>query len=115
MSIGLLKVLLNGLSNFGLPGFLRVISLFLLFILANISLIKPCLAWDGYDYQNNTAIEIGSGNLVREGSIIKIYDWKKDEYHNVEIKMMDGNFSGTKMEVYDFDDKKIRFFEMNGE
>jgi hypothetical protein len=99
-----------------LPNFSKIIPLFFLFLLTNLALINnTCFAWDGYDYQNNAAIEIGSGNLVREGSIIKIYDWKKDEYHNVEIKMIDGNFSGTKMEVYDFDDKKIRFFEMNAQ
>ena len=101
--------------SIGLPSLLRIISLSLLFILINIMLSRVCFAWNGYDYQNNAAIEIESGNLVREGSIIKIYDWKKDEYHNVEIKMIDGNFSGTKMEVYDFDDKKIRFLEMNAE
>ena len=101
--------------SIGLPNFSRIIFL-LFFLLTNLSLInKACFAWDGYDYQNNAAIEIGSGNLVREGSIIKIYDWKKDEYHNVEIKMIDSSFSGIKIEVYDFDDKKTRFLEMNAE
>ena len=30
------------------------------------------LAWDGYDYNTGSYIEIGSGNLVRSGNEIEI-------------------------------------------
>ena len=69
-------------------------------------------AWDGYDRQNDAAIEIGRGNLVREGNIIKIYDWKEDEYHDVEVRQMEDSFKSVRLEVYDLDSQQERIFDM---
>ncbi len=70
------------------------------------------LAWDGYDYDNDTAIEINSGNFVREGNVIDIYDWRKGENHKFEVKLMEEMFNSTRIEGYDLDEQKNRVLEM---
>ena len=80
--------------------------------LAFIFISSNSLAWDGYDYDNGTAIEIGSGNLVREGNVIDIYDWKKGEYHKFEVRLLEDVFNSSRIEGYDLDDQKIRVLEM---
>jgi hypothetical protein len=71
-----------------------------------------CLAWDGYDYDNDTGIEIDSGNFVEEGNIIQIYDWREGEYHDAEVKSIESDFNSTRVEVYDLDKKEDRVLEM---
>jgi len=78
----------------------------ILLILLLIS--STVLAWSGFDQENNTTIEIGSGNLVREGLTITIFDWSTDTYHDVEIL----NFQDNILEVYDTETKQKRVFEM---
>jgi pyruvate/2-oxoglutarate/acetoin dehydrogenase E1 component len=73
---------------------------------------KNLLAWSGYDNDNNTTIEIGKGEMVREGLTITIFDWSTDEYHDVDVIVMEESFNGIRMEVYDTQTKKTRFFEM---
>lgn len=88
--------------------------------LKNISLITTCFflgfsncfAWSGYDYYNGSEVEIGSGNLVREGETIKFYDWGKDEDRNAEVRAVEYLFSSTRLEIYDYLEKQIRFFDM---
>ena len=65
-------------------------------------------AWDGYDYDNKTAIEIGPGNLVREGSVFQFYDSKMDNYRTGKILFMDSVAGGTKLQLQDLDSKKER-------
>ena len=38
------------------------------------------IAWDSYDYNTGSYIEIGSGNLVRSGNEIEIYDYGDGSY-----------------------------------
>ena len=80
----------------------------------NLTLLlsSNCLAWDGYDYGNDTAVEIGSGNFVEEGNIIQIYDWREGEYHDAEVKLVEDVFNSTRIEVYDLDKKEDRVLEM---
>ena len=69
-------------------------------------------AWEGYDYGQNTNVEIGSGNLVRPGQEIEIYDYDHGEYHNVEVQSITGSGSGAEVEVYDYGTGEYRTLEM---
>lgn len=73
---------------------------------------EKALAWSGFDYENNTSIEIGPGNLVRENMEVKIFDWSDSSYHDVEILIMEESFNGTRLEVKDLETGKKRVFEM---
>ena len=69
-------------------------------------------AWSGYDYDNKTQIEIGPGNLVREGLIIQFYDSKIDNYHTAKVLFVDEIAGGTRIQLEDLDLKKERTFLM---
>ena len=86
---------------------------FLLFtLLTLIFRINSSFAWNGYDYDNKTEIEIGPGNLVREGSIFQFYDSKMDNYRTGKILFMDSVAGGTRLQLQDLDSKKERTFIM---
>ncbi|HCF9249932.1 TPA: DUF5334 family protein [Pseudomonas aeruginosa] len=48
------------------------------------------MAWDGYDYQNSTDVEIEKGNLARRGQEIDFYDYDYDsgEYRLGDVEPM---------------------------
>lgn len=69
-------------------------------------------SWTGYDYDNKTEIDIGPGNLVREGLVIQFYDSKTDNFHTAEILFMDSVVGGTRIQLKDLDIKKERTFLM---
>jgi hypothetical protein len=46
--------------------------------------VAPARAWEGYDFENRDRIDIGPGNLVREGLTIQFYDIKADDYHTAK-------------------------------
>ncbi len=73
---------------------------------------NPCLSWDGYDYDNKTEIEIGPGNLVREGLIFQFYDSKDDNYHTAKVLFLDETAGGSRIQLQDLDTKKERIFIM---
>lgn len=75
------------------------------------------LAWNGYDYDKNTAVEIGDGNLVRPGELIKFYDWSLADYHKAEVMAIDDDFNSVRVEVVDLDtkNKETRIFKMDKE
>ena len=70
------------------------------------------LAWNGYDYDNKSAIEIGEGNLVREGYVIQFYDEKANKYYSAEVISLDESASGAMLRVMDLDSNKERNFLM---
>ena len=90
--------------------FLKPLNIIIILLL----LTSNSLAWDGYDPESNTKVEIGSGNLVREGNIITIYDWDLNKDIDVEVKSMNESFNGTRLEVQELESKKIRTLEMDG-
>ena len=45
-----------------------------LFAFLSIIASTPTLAWDGYDWERGSFVEIGKGNLVRDGREIEYYD-----------------------------------------
>lgn len=83
--------------------------LLLIFI---VCLSSPVLAWDGYDWDSGNYVEIESGNLVREGRDIEIYDWETNDYHDVEVIDMRDTYDGVELEVYDYDTGEYRYLDM---
>lgn len=79
-----------------------------------LALILPSLvyAWDGYDYESGSYVEIDKGNLVRSGQDIEIYDYGTGEYKDVEVQSIRGSGSGAEVEVYDYDKGEYRTLEM---
>ena len=73
---------------------------------------KKAQAWSGYDYDTKTEIDIGQGNLVREGSLIQFYDSKDDNFHTARINFMQSSAGGIEMNLLDLDTKKERNFVM---
>lgn len=73
---------------------------------------NPSLAWNGYDYDSKAEIEIGPGNLMREGLTFQFYDIKNDSYHTGKILLMDSMPGGTRIQLQDMDTKKERVFMM---
>lgn len=87
---------------------LYIIILFLtLFFVTN-----PSYAWDGYDHDHATSIEIGKGNLVREGLTIEFYDWSDDKYHIAKVLSQESAITGTQLIVQDLENNQIRTFLM---
>lgn len=74
---------------------------------------SPALAWDGYDYESGSNIEIDSGNLVRSGNDIEIYDYGAGEYKDVEVQSIYDYGGSTVIEVYDYDSGEYRELEMD--
>jgi|TARA_B110000971_G_C19560775_1_gene298647 hypothetical protein len=71
------------------------------------------IAWDGFDWDSGSYVEIEGGNLVREGEQIEIYDWATGEYKDVEVQSISGSGSGTEVEVYDWDTGEYRTLDMD--
>jgi len=63
---------------------------------------SSALAWNGYDYDKGSYVEINKENLVREGRDIEIYDYGTGEYKDVEIQSITESGSGAEVEVYDY-------------
>jgi len=85
----------------------------LLMVLLIILSPFTAIAWDGYDYDKGSYVEIDKGNLVREGQDIEIYDYGTGEYKNVEVQSVRGSGSGTEVEVYDYDTGEYRTLDMD--
>lgn len=75
-------------------------------------LITPAHAWDGTDASTGESVEIGTGNLVREGRDIEVYDYGSGEYRDVTVEDINRYGSGVEIEVYDNDTGEYRTFEM---
>jgi hypothetical protein len=82
----------------------------LLILLANNS-----YAWEGYDYEKETDIEIEKGNLVRSGKDIEFYDYEAGEYRDAEVLGIHRDGSKVTIDVYDYDSGENREFEMEDE
>jgi len=74
----------------------------LLFFAVTFTTIKNSLAWDGVDQNRNSPIEIGPGNLVREGLVIDFYD--SSELHTGRVITMNEIGNGTELVVADFNE-----------
>lgn len=86
---------------------MKLISAVLMLILTNLS-----YAWDGYDYESGSYVEIDKGNLVRPNQDIEIYDYDTGEYKDVEVQSIQGSGSGVEVEVYDYNTDEYRTLDM---
>jgi predicted transcriptional regulator len=70
-------------------------------------------AWDGYDYEKGSYVEIEKGNLVRSGEEIEYYDWGSGEYRTGEVQSINRFGSSVEVEVEDSETGEVRTFEMD--
>ena len=85
-----------------------------IFTLSNTNITH---AWTGYDYDNEVQIEIGPGNLVREGLVIQFYDEKDGDYHNAKVLLLENDDTWDQdveqiLKIEDLDTGEIRTFIM---
>jgi hypothetical protein len=78
-----------------------------------VLLAAPVYAWDGYDYNKGSYIEIEKGNLVRSGNDIEIYDYDSGSYKDVEVQSIHRYGSKVEVEVTDPETGEDRTFEMD--
>ena len=85
------------------------------YLLLVATLLAPITqAWDGYDYESGGAVEIESGNLVRAGEEIEIYDYATGEYTDVEVESVTASSSGgAEVETYDYQTGEYRTLDMD--
>ena len=61
-------------------------------IIITLTLLAPnSQAWDGFNHETGSYVDIEKGSLVREGNDIEIYDYGKGEYKTVEVTEFDGD------------------------
>ncbi|SFI70190.1 hypothetical protein SAMN05216206_2781 [Pseudomonas guineae] len=79
-----------------------------------LAALSPCvaMAWDGYDDQSGSSVEIDQGNLVRPGETIELYDYGTSEYRDVQVESVERNGSSVEVEVYDYDSGEYRTLDM---
>ncbi|MFT0547837.1 DUF5334 family protein [Allopusillimonas ginsengisoli] len=79
-----------------------------------LSLAPACaLAWNGYDYESGSFVEIEKGNLVRTGRDIEYYDYKNGEYRSATVDSMRSGPGSVEVEVYDHQTGDYRTLEMD--
>jgi hypothetical protein len=87
--------------------------LYLVILIALISCVSNSYAWDGYDYESGSYVEIEKGNLVREGEEIEYYDYESGEYRTGDVESIESSGSGAEVEIYDHDSGEYRTFDMD--
>jgi hypothetical protein len=91
---------------------MKIPNSFIILLLLFVFISSKAFCWEGYDYESDSEIEIESGNLVREGELIKFYDWRSEDYHRGEVNSVENRFNGTRLEIYDLELQKERIFDM---
>lgn len=82
-------------------------------LIAALSLPLAALAWDGIEPSTGTKIRIASKrNKIKKGNTIEIFDYGKNEYHDVEIDRISSAGRDVRFEVYDKDTGEERVFTM---
>ncbi len=69
------------------------------FLIVYLVFCHISFAWEGINIKNNSLVEIGSGNLVREGLIIEFYE--DGELHTGRIVTMNETSGGTELVIED--------------
>jgi pyruvate/2-oxoglutarate/acetoin dehydrogenase E1 component len=77
-----------------------------------LTLPIPALSWDGYDYESGSDVEIGKGNLVRQGKEIEFYDYGSGDYKSGEVQSVKSRGNKVEVEVIDSVTGNIRTLEM---
>jgi len=97
-------------TNLKTTRFFHLLILFSFFFISFFT--DDAQAWSGYDFDKKTEIDIGQGNLVREGNVIQFYDTADDNFRTAKVVMMQSIANGTELTVLDLDSKKERVFVM---
>ncbi len=84
----------------------------MLFLLLTFTSFIDCFAWNGFERSTGAEIEIGSGNLVKEGEVIKFYDWESEEEKRAEVVSIEYSLASTRLEIYELMTRKNRVFDM---
>ena len=90
-----------------IPQTKKILATVLLSIITNSS-----FAWSGYDYDNKSEIDIGPGNLVREGLVIQFYENKTDDFKTAKVLFSEAIAGGTRLQLQELETKKERTFIM---
>jgi hypothetical protein len=72
-----------------------------------------CRAWDGYDYDAGSFIEIEKGNLVREGNEIEFYDFSNGGYSQGTVESISEIGTNVEIEIIEDNASEPRTFEMD--
>lgn len=85
-------------------------------ILSLIMILCPVLvhAWDGYDNESDSYIEITDKDSVAQGNDVVIFDHSDGFYHEVYVISVNRN-GAVIIEVFDYDAGDYREFEMMDE
>lgn len=96
----------------------RVIAVHTVLLMKNFTLLIALLlpfsanAWEGYDRESGTYIEIEKGNLVRAGRDIDFYDNDSGEYRSGEVQSIRRYGSTVEVEIEDSETGETRTFDM---
>lgn len=71
------------------------------------------LAWDGWDYEAGSAVEIDKGNLVRDGETIEYFDYDSGSYRSGTVQEIDRTGSSVDVDIIDDETGESRTFEMD--
>jgi hypothetical protein len=74
-----------------------------------------CFAWTGFEENSRTMIDIGPGNLTREGLVIEFFDFADGELHDAEVLSMEEDGSFLILVLFDMDLQKERTFLMENQ
>jgi len=88
---------------------LLIIFLLAAFIFCPIHLY----AWSGYNFDSDNYIEIPDKESVRPGKDIEIYDYSDESAHKVHIISVTQVDAKTIIEVFDYNTRDYRTFEMD--
>lgn len=73
----------------------------------------PVLAWDGYDYEEGSYVEIEKGSLVRRGQDIEIFDYNDGSYHEATVESVHRSGRSVEVEILDHEMGETRTLEMD--
>ena len=86
----------------------------ILLIMIAVFLMSPDVqAWDGYDFNKGSYVEIAEGNLVRSGNEIEFYDYASDENRSGEVESVTGYGSSLVVVIYDNNSGEYRALDMD--
>lgn len=82
----------------------------LAFLFLVMAMLSSVFAWEGRDTTTGASVEIGSGNLVREGETIEVYD---GEYKSMDISTMRRFGGSVEIQGTDSETGEERVLEMD--
>ena len=74
----------------------------------------PAMAWDGFDSDSGSSVEIEQGNLVRSGQTMEYFDHSTGDYSTGEVIDVTRYGNSVEVEVYDLNSGENRTFDMDG-